>query len=160
MLLPRAALHLLNPQPVLTQRGCLDSRLCTWPCWTSRSSQGPASWAWPGASREHSFPPGCQPHQTAQCHQQTWVRVIPLQCHQQRYQTVPVLILIPGNATCHWSPLGHWATDLNSSRVTIQPIPYWPTNPSIKSTSLQFSDKNVVWDTVKCFAQANKYIQS
>ncbi|KAK4827563.1 hypothetical protein QYF61_019187 [Mycteria americana] len=57
------------------------------------------------------------------------------------------------NATRHWSPLGYRAVDRNSLSVTIQPIPYPPSGPSVKSTSLQFRDKDVVWDSVRCFAQ-------
>ncbi|NWT47417.1 CFA99 protein, partial [Chroicocephalus maculipennis] len=36
---------------------------------------------------------------------------------------------------------------------TIQPVPYPLSGPYIKSMSLQFRDKNVVWESVKCFAQ-------
>ncbi|KAK4823457.1 hypothetical protein QYF61_002293 [Mycteria americana] len=57
------------------------------------------------------------------------------------------------NATCHWSPLGHRAVDHNSLSATIQPIPYPPSGPSIRSISLQFRDKDVMRDSVKCFAQ-------
>ncbi|KAK4832903.1 hypothetical protein QYF61_026546 [Mycteria americana] len=57
------------------------------------------------------------------------------------------------NTTHHWYPLGHRAIDCNSLSATIQPIPYPPSSPSIKSMSLQFRDKDVVWDSVKCFAQ-------
>ncbi|KAK4828658.1 hypothetical protein QYF61_000376 [Mycteria americana] len=57
------------------------------------------------------------------------------------------------NATRHWSPLGHQAVDCNSLSATIQPIPYPPSGPSIKSTSLQFRDKDVMQGSVKCFAQ-------
>ncbi|KAK4822239.1 hypothetical protein QYF61_011880 [Mycteria americana] len=37
--------------------------------------------------------------------------------------------------------------------ATIQPIPYPQSGPSVKSMSLQFRDKDVVRDSVKCFAQ-------
>ncbi|KAK4829762.1 hypothetical protein QYF61_006486 [Mycteria americana] len=57
------------------------------------------------------------------------------------------------NATHHWSPLGYQAIDRNSLSVTIQPIPYPLSGPSVKSMSLQFRDKDVVQDSVKCFAQ-------
>ncbi|KAK4831337.1 hypothetical protein QYF61_017468 [Mycteria americana] len=57
------------------------------------------------------------------------------------------------NATCPWFPLGHRAVDRNSLSVTMQPISYPPSSPSIKSMSLQFRDKDVVQDSVKCFAQ-------
>jgi len=53
------------------------------------------------------------------------------------------------NVTCHLFPLGHRAIDCNSSSVTIQSN---PNVPSIKFMSLQFRDKNVMWDSVKCFA--------
>ncbi|CAM9935932.1 unnamed protein product, partial [Bubo scandiacus] len=36
---------------------------------------------------------------------------------------------------------------------TIQPIPYAPSGLSIKSMSLQFRDKDVMQDSIKCFAQ-------
>ncbi|KAK4825708.1 hypothetical protein QYF61_002067 [Mycteria americana] len=39
------------------------------------------------------------------------------------------------NATRHRFPLGHQAVDHNSSSATIQPIPYSPSGPSIKSMS-------------------------
>ncbi|KAK4832092.1 hypothetical protein QYF61_020707 [Mycteria americana] len=57
------------------------------------------------------------------------------------------------NATRHWSPLGHRAVDHNSLSATIQPMPYPPSGLSVKSMSLQFRDKDVMWDSVKCFAQ-------
>ncbi|KAK4824261.1 hypothetical protein QYF61_012527 [Mycteria americana] len=57
------------------------------------------------------------------------------------------------NVTHHWSPLGHGAIDCNSLSVTIQPIPYPLSGPSVKSISLQFRDKDVVRDSLKCFAQ-------
>ncbi|NXY70185.1 CFA99 protein, partial [Glareola pratincola] len=38
------------------------------------------------------------------------------------------------------------------SAVT-QPVPYALSGPFIKYTSLQFRDENVVWESVKCFAQ-------
>lgn len=55
--------------------------------------------------------------------------------------------------TCHWSPLGHWAIDHDSMRVTIQTIPYSPSGPFVMSTCLQFRDTVVVQGRVKCFAQ-------
>ena len=36
-------------------------------------------------------------------------------------------------------------------------IPYPASGPSVKSTSLQFGYKDVVWDSVKCFAQVQVY---
>ncbi|GAB0205260.1 hypothetical protein GRJ2_002991600 [Grus japonensis] len=57
------------------------------------------------------------------------------------------------NATCHWSPLGYQAVDGNSLSATIQPFPYPLSGLSIKSMSLQFRDKDVMRDSVKCLAQ-------
>lgn len=57
------------------------------------------------------------------------------------------------NLTHHWSPLGHWPVYCNSLIVTIQPIPYPQNGPSIKSSSHQLRQKDVMWDNVKCFAQ-------
>ncbi|KAK4815602.1 hypothetical protein QYF61_004817 [Mycteria americana] len=45
--------------------------------------------------------------------------------------------------THHWSPPGHRAVDHNSLSATIQPIPYPPSSPSVKSMSLNFRDKDV-----------------
>ena len=59
------------------------------------------------------------------------------------------------NATHHWSALGHWAIDYNSLSATIQSIPYPPSGPSIKSMCLQFRDKGVMWDTIKCFPRVS-----
>lgn len=75
-------------------------------------------------------------------------------CCWQRYQTVPAPVVTPGMSltTAHCS-LGHQALDHNSLSVTNQPISYPPTIASIKSTSLQFTDKHVSWDSVKFFAQ-------
>ncbi|KAK4831314.1 hypothetical protein QYF61_016803, partial [Mycteria americana] len=59
------------------------------------------------------------------------------------------------NATHHWSPLD--IKPLNTTlSVTIQPIPYPLSGPSIKSMSLQFRDKDVMQDSVKRFAQFSK----
>ncbi|KAK4813652.1 hypothetical protein QYF61_014951 [Mycteria americana] len=57
------------------------------------------------------------------------------------------------NTTRHWSPLGHQAVDHNSLSASIQPVPHPPSGPSVKSMSLQFRDKDVMQDSVKCFAQ-------
>ncbi|RMC13969.1 hypothetical protein DUI87_09053 [Hirundo rustica rustica] len=46
---------------------------------------------------------------------------------------------------------------LRSLSATMQTIPYPFTGPSIKSMSLQFRDKDVVWDNVKCFAQVQVF---
>ncbi|NWT48188.1 RYR3 protein, partial [Chroicocephalus maculipennis] len=48
------------------------------------------------------------------------------------------------NATHYLSKHGHRAVDCNSLSMTIHPIPYPPSCPSTKSTSLQFRDKDVV----------------
>ncbi|KAK4827407.1 hypothetical protein QYF61_017837 [Mycteria americana] len=72
--------------------------------------------------------------------------------HQSQYQPLR-------NATHHWSPLGHRAIDHNSLSATIQPISYPPNGPSIKPTSPQFRDKDVVRDSVKCFAQIQHSFQ-
>lgn len=42
--------------------------------------------------------------------------------------------------------------------VTIQPIPYLPSAPSIKSMSLQLRDKHILQDSVKHFAQVTNDI--
>ncbi|KAK4828488.1 hypothetical protein QYF61_026759 [Mycteria americana] len=52
------------------------------------------------------------------------------------------------NTTRHWSPRGHQVVDRNSLSVTIQPIPYPLSGPSIKFISLQFRDKDVMLDGV------------
>ncbi|GAB0206720.1 mitochondrial enolase superfamily member 1 [Grus japonensis] len=57
------------------------------------------------------------------------------------------------NATRHCSPLGHGAVDRNSLSATIQLIPYPPSGPPIESMSLQFRDKDVLRDSVKCLVQ-------
>ncbi|KAK4831140.1 hypothetical protein QYF61_015443 [Mycteria americana] len=64
------------------------------------------------------------------------------------------------NATPHWSPLGYRATGCNTLSVTIQPIPYPPSGPSLKSMPLQCRDKDVVQDSVKCFAQVQVTVPS
>lgn len=57
------------------------------------------------------------------------------------------------NINCHWHPLGHGAPDHNSLSATIQPVPYPARDPSVKHTTAQFRDKDVLWDRVKCFAE-------
>ncbi|KAK4823607.1 hypothetical protein QYF61_004210 [Mycteria americana] len=42
--------------------------------------------------------------------------------------------------------------------VTMQPSPYPPSGPSVKPMSLQFRDKDVVRDSIKCFAQVQSFI--
>ncbi|KAJ7406662.1 hypothetical protein BTVI_64973 [Pitangus sulphuratus] len=61
--------------------------------------------------------------------------------------------LLLRNTTHHWSPLGHPTTGHNSLAATTQPILYPPSGPSIKSMSVQFSDKGVMRDSIKCLAQ-------
>jgi len=46
-----------------------------------------------------------------------------------------------------------WTTWARASHATIQPIPYPPSGPSIKSVSLQFNDKDVMGSSDKCFAE-------
>ena len=57
------------------------------------------------------------------------------------------------NTTPHWSSLGHQAVYCDFVCATIQSIPYPPSGASIRSMSLHFRDKDVVQDSVKCFAQ-------
>ena len=71
--------------------------------------------------------------------------------HQSQYRPLR-------NTTHHWSTLG--VADSNSLSVTIQPIPCPPSGPSVKSMSLQFRDKDVVRDSVKCFTQVQVDIRS
>jgi len=58
------------------------------------------------------------------------------------------------NTTPHWSQFERQAIDCSSLSVTIQPIPDPPSGPFVKSMSLQFRNKDVVWDRVQCFAQS------
>lgn len=59
------------------------------------------------------------------------------------------------NTIHHWMPPGHQAIDCNSSSATVQPVPYPPDVPPIRSTSLCFREKDVIQDSVKCFGLAN-----
>ncbi|KAJ7411464.1 hypothetical protein BTVI_50155 [Pitangus sulphuratus] len=63
------------------------------------------------------------------------------------------------NTTHHWFPFGYQAIDCNSLREIIQPIAYPPGGLSVKSMCLQFGDKDVMSDSVKCFAQVKSGIQ-
>lgn len=56
------------------------------------------------------------------------------------------------NNTCQSSLFGHWAIHCNSLNAATQPNPYW-SGPPAKSMCLQFREKVVVWDSLKCFAQ-------
>jgi len=56
----------------------------------------------------------------------------------------------PGN---NWFPPGHKTVDHSPLAMTIQPILYTPNSPAASSTSLQFRDKNEVWDYDKVLAQ-------
>jgi len=76
------------------------------------------------------------------------VRVADKDVKQCRFQHRPLK-----NTTCHWSALGPQAVDRNSLSETIQPISYLLSGPSVKSMTLQFRDNDVMWDSVKCFAQ-------
>lgn len=49
-------------------------------------------------------------------------------------------------STGHQPPHGHKANNHNSLAISIQPTPYSPDTPPSKSMSLQFEDKDVVWD--------------
>ncbi|KAJ7428245.1 hypothetical protein BTVI_01097 [Pitangus sulphuratus] len=53
------------------------------------------------------------------------------------------------DTTHHQPPPGHRAIDHNSLVVSIQPVPYLSNSPSIKSMSLQFGDKDIMWDCIK-----------
>ena len=68
--------------------------------------------------------------------------------HRPQYQPLR-------HITCHWSPPGHRATDCNSVSASIKPVPYPASGPSVKSLSLQFRDKDIMWDSVKCLAQVH-----
>lgn len=63
------------------------------------------------------------------------------------------LFLYLSNQICLRSPLkkNHQAVDCNSWSETIHLIPYPPSGPSIKFTSPQFREKDVMWGSVKCF---------
>lgn len=58
-----------------------------------------------------------------------------------------------GDTTPYWPPFGHRALDSNPLAMTTQPILYSPCIPAYKSLSLQFRDKDMVWDHVKVLAQ-------
>ena len=49
----------------------------------------------------------------------------------------------------YWPPPGHGTVDRHPLSVSFQPISYPTSGPPIKSTSLQFGDKDVVGDYVK-----------
>ncbi|KAK4826741.1 hypothetical protein QYF61_010994 [Mycteria americana] len=81
----------------------------------------------------------------------TQLRVIHRLAEGALNPTVHVPNKIPlRDTTHHWSPPGHRAVDHNSLSVTIQPIPYPPSGPPIKSMSLHFREKDVV-DALKPF---------
>ncbi|KAJ7407614.1 hypothetical protein BTVI_62564 [Pitangus sulphuratus] len=56
------------------------------------------------------------------------------------------------NATHHWCLFGHQAVDCNSLSSVNHPNPYPPSDPSAKTMSSQFRDKDVMQYSVKCFA--------
>ena len=58
-----------------------------------------------------------------------------------------------GDATCYWPPPGHRTIDHQPLSMAFQPISYPTSGPPIKSTSLQFADKDVVGDHVKGLGQ-------
>ena len=126
------------------------ARLRRWTYWTSWSSHRPTSPACQGPCGWHPFPLACWSHHTAWCHWQTFWQCIQSHCRccWRRCWTTPVPAL-----RSHWSPPGHWVVDRKSLSMTILPVPYLPSGLSIQSMSLQFRDKDVVRDSVKCFAQ-------
>ncbi|KAK4816062.1 hypothetical protein QYF61_011070 [Mycteria americana] len=72
--------------------------------------------------------------------------------------TVHVADRVKQHQSRHLSLLnGHQAIDCNSLSATIQPIPYPLSGPSIKSMFLQFRDKDVLWDSVKCYTQVQQH---
>jgi len=58
-----------------------------------------------------------------------------------------------GHTTHHQPPPGHRAIDHNLLDVTIQPIPCPLNSPPFKPISLQFREKDMVWNHVKGLAQ-------
>lgn len=59
----------------------------------------------------------------------------------------------PRNTTHDWSTLGYGAIDHKILNANVQPTPYPPSGPSAKSMSLQFGDRDVVWDSIEYFTQ-------
>jgi len=74
------------------------------------------------------------------------VKVIDENVKQQRSQYGPLR-----DTTSHWHPFGHRAIDHCPLAAIIQPIPYPPNSPPIKSISPQFREKDIVGDRVKGF---------
>ena len=113
-----------------------------------RFSYMPTFQASPGLSRWHPSHLLCQLDHSAWCHQQVLrVHSIPL-CmslikilKEHQYQARHLR-----NTTHDWPLPGHRAIDSNPMATIIQPILYPPNNPAFKSISLQFRDKDVVWD--------------
>lgn len=62
-----------------------------------------------------------------------------------------MLVPISAPEECKLS-LGHAALNHNSLSATIQPVPYPASDPCVKYTTVQLRDKDVLWDSVKCFA--------
>ena len=58
-----------------------------------------------------------------------------------------------GDATCYRPPPGHGTIDHHPLSAAFQPISYPTSGPPIKSTSLQFGDKDGVGDHVKGLGQ-------
>ncbi|TRZ08094.1 hypothetical protein HGM15179_019012 [Zosterops borbonicus] len=54
---------------------------------------------------------------------------------------------------CHQPPPGHRAIDHKSLAASIQPIPYPLNSPLLKPMSVQFRDKDVIWDHVKSLTE-------
>ena len=157
--------------PSLFHKGCFQSILhppcicawdcpdpcagpCTWLYWTSWGSHRPTLKACQDPSGWHPFPTLCQPHHTVWCHWQLAEGALNPTVHDAikdgKWHQFQHWLL--RNTTHHWSPLGYIAFDCKSLSAIIQPIFYPLNGPSIKLMSLQFRDKDVVNDSVKCFA--------
>ena len=142
----------LHPHACIDTWGCPNLGLgpCIWPCLTSWGSHRPTSPACPGLFGWYPVLLVCELHHSAWCHLQTcWgcsqsYHVIDEDIKQYWIQYGPLR-----DTTCHWSPFGHWAIDHYPLDVTIQPIPYPPNSPHIKSISPQFKEKVIVEDCVK-----------
>lgn len=126
---------------------CPGTEPSTWTCWTSWSLHRPTYQACQGPSVWHPFLLLYQQHQSAWCHLQAWWVCTWSLCphhqwniRQQQAQDGSLRVI-----TCH--------LDIESLTATLQtqPIPYLLDSLSIKTTFLQFRDKNVVWNHTKGF---------
>jgi len=121
---------------------------CTWLCWTSLDS-----YVITFKERPVLFLLLCQLHHSVWCHQQTcWGYT---QSHYLGHWCGRTLVpgWNPGHSSHDWPPSGHRVINHNPLAVTIQPILYPMSSPAFKSISLQFRDKEVMWDHVKGLAQ-------